>query len=336
VTVVVPCRNEARHIGRVIDSVLRSRYPRERLEALFVDGMSTDGTRRILAEAAARHPFIRVLDNPRLIAPAALNEGIRRARGEIIVRFDGHSLYPSDYIPRCVDLLRRTPGAALAGGPVVTVPDGRRPWARAVAVVTRHPLGVGASRFRIGTDRARFVDTLPCGAYDRRALEAVGLFDERLTRNQDNELTSRLRRAGYTIAMDPGVRFRYFNQGTLRGLARQGFHTGRWNVYTALLHPYTFKPRHFAPGAFVAYLASLAAAAALLGARAAPAALPLALYAGLVAAVSAAAGPAGGGRLRVAATVVSYHLSYGLGTHLGVADAVTGRWRGRLGRPLRP
>lgn len=336
VSVVIPCRNEAAHVRRVVASLLRSAHPKELLEATFVDGMSVDGTREILEEAARAHPFIRVLDNPKLTAPAALNIGIRASRGEIIVRMDAHSKFPSDYIPRCVALLRDT-GAGCAGGSVVTVPNGRQPWARAVAVVTRHRFGVGNSAFRTGGPPG-YADTVPCGTFPRRVFDDIGLFDERLTRNQDNELTARLRSRGYKIAFDPNIRLRYWNQPSLKGLTRQGFYTGMWNAYTVVLHPYTVKARHFIPGAFVLYLALLAAVLAS-GAGVsliAPAAFPLALYAGLVVAVSAAAGPAGGGRLRVAATVVSYHLSYGAGTHLGVVNLLTGRWRRQLGRPLRP
>jgi hypothetical protein len=240
---------------------------------------------------------------------------------------------PSDYVARGVALLRAT-GAACAGGPIVAVPNGRLPWARAVAVVTRHRLGVGNSAFRTGRGSPpRFVDTVPNGVFLRAPLLAVGLFDERLTRNQDNELSARLRRAGHRVAFHPDLRSRYWNQPSLRGLARQGFRTGMWNVYTARLAPYAAQPRHFVPAAFVLYLALLAAAAA----SRAPSALlaaPLALYAALVAAVAAAAGRAGGGGLRVAATVVSYHLSYGAGTHCGVANLLTGRWRRQLGQPL--
>src|SRR3569832_385286 len=132
VAVVIPCRNEARFIRPVIDTLLNSTYPRERLEVIFVDGMSTDGPRAILESAAREHSFIRVLDNPRVIAPVALNLGIKAARSEIIVRMDAHSEYGSDFISRCVDLLVRSgPKVGNAGGRGVPVPRDESVWSRA-------------------------------------------------------------------------------------------------------------------------------------------------------------------------------------------------------------
>lgn len=333
VAVVIPCRNEAPHIRRVIDSLLASAHPRDRLEVVFVDGMSTDGTKAILEDAVREHPFIRVLDNPMLITPVAMNLGIKSARGEIIVRLDAHAEYPRDYIPRCVRLLRSGSRVGSAGGRIVPLPNGASSWARSVAYVTGHRFGVGGAAFRTGA-RPGLVDTVPFGTFWRTVLDEVGMYDERLTRNQDNELNARLIRAGYTIVFDPGIRIGYRNQANLKGLVRQAFLTSMWNVYTLRLHPYTWKWRRFVPMAFVAYLAVLAAAASANMRGTACLALPLGLYAVLVAACSLGGGEAAAGRLRIAATFVSYHLSYGAGSIIGVVNVLTGRWRDDLGRPL--
>ncbi|MFI5350218.1 MAG: anaerobic ribonucleoside-triphosphate reductase activating protein [Elusimicrobiota bacterium] len=334
VTAVVPCRNESPFVRKVVASLLASSYPRDRLEVIFVDGLSTDGTRAILEDAAREHAFMRFLDNPLLIAPAAMNIGIRAARGGIIVRMDAHAEYDRDYIPRCVELLLESgPNVGNAGGRSVAVPNGDTPWARAVAFVTTHRFGVGNSAYKVSL-RPGLVDTVACGTFSRTALDSVGLYDERLTRNQDNELNARLHKAGYAIAYDPAIRMYYRNQATLKGLLRQAFFTGIWNVYTLSLHPYTWKWRRFVPMGFVVYLAALAASAAWWPRAAAAAAVPLGLYAVLVAIFSTGSGVAAGDRLRVAATFVSYHLSYGAGTLAGIANVLTGRWRDDLSRPL--
>lgn len=334
VTIVIPCRNEAPFIRRVVDSVLSSSYPRGRLEVIFVDGMSADGTREILAEAAREHSFIRTLDNPSFTTPVALNLGIRAARGEIIVRMDAHAEYGADYIPRCVGLLLRSgPKAGNVGGRSVPVPNGEGPWARAVAFVTAHRFGVGNSAFRT-SDRPGLVDTVALGTFPRAVLERVGAFDARLTRNQDNELNARLLKAGYTIVYDPTIRIRYRNQANLKGLVRQAYFTGMWNVYTLSLHSYTWRWRRFIPACFVSYLALFAAVAGARARGTPVAALPLALYAVLVAAFSLGGGEPAGGPLPVAATFVSYHVSYGVGTLRGISNVLTGRWRDDLGRPL--
>lgn len=333
VAVVIPCRNEAPFIRPVIDSLLLSSHPRDRLEVIIVDGMSTDGTRAILAEAAREHAFIRVLDNPHLITPVAMNLGIKSARGEIIVRLDAHAEYPRDYIPRCIRLLRSSPKVGNAGGRIVPLPNGESPWASAVSFVTAHRFGVGGASFRTSS-RPGLVDTVPFGTFSRAVLSEVGMYDERLTRNQDHELNARIRKAGYTIAFDPSIHIHYRNQPSLKGLARQAFFTSMWNVYTLCLHPYTWKWRRFVPVCFVVYLALLVLAASARARGTQAAALPLGLYAVLVAIFSLGSGGAAGGRLRVATTFVSYHLCYGAGSLFGVANVLTGRWRDYLGRPL--
>ena len=333
VTVVIPCRNETLHLRPLLDSILSSTYPRERLEFIFVDGMSVDGTRKALEQASGDHPFIRVLDNPRIITPAALNLGIKAARGDIIVRMDAHAEFPRDYISRCVQLLQSHPRIGSAGGRSVHLPNGGGPWARAVAFATAHRFGVGNVAY-LTSLRPGLVDTVAYGTFRRAVLEEVGLFDERLTRNQDNELHARLQQADYGIAFDPDIVSYYRNQPSLTGLVRQGFFTGMWNVYTLYLHPYTWKLRRFIPMAFIAYLAFLAAAAFVGGRWAAAAAVPLGLYAALVAGFSLTSGGTPAGRLRVAATFVCYHLSYGVGPFVGLFNVATGRWHSHLGRPL--
>lgn len=333
VAVVIPCRNEGTSIRSVIDSLLRSSHPRERLEVVFVDGMSTDGTRAILEAAVREHPFIRVIDNPLMTAPAAMNLGIRATRGEIIVRIDAHSEYPRDYIPSCVRLLQSGPKVGNAGGRFVPLTEGGSPWARAVAHVTAHRFGVGDSAFRTSW-RPGPVDTVPYGTFRRAVLSEVGLYDERLTRNQDNELNARIKKAGYEIVFDPNIHIRYRNQASLAGLLRQAFFTGEWNVYTLYLHPYTLKWRRFVPLCFVTYLIVLAAVASTSARAAAYLAPPLGLYAALVAVFSVGSGPRAGGRARVAATFASYHLWYGAGSLIGIMNILTGRWRAHLGKPL--
>jgi glycosyltransferase involved in cell wall biosynthesis len=106
VSVIIPARNEGEYIERCLASLIAQDYPVDRLEILFVDGMSTDATRAIVADYCRRYQHLRLLENPRRVVPAALNIGLRAARGEIIVRVDGHCLLAPDYISRCVERRR--------------------------------------------------------------------------------------------------------------------------------------------------------------------------------------------------------------------------------------
>lgn len=214
VSIVVPCRNETEYIRPLLDSILANTYPRDRLEVLIVDGMSDDGTRAVIAEYVARHPVIRLLDNPKRITPCALNLGISRARGTIIVRMDAHASYPPNYVADLVDWLERT-GADNVGGAWVTLPGGDTATARAIAAALSHPFGIGNARYRLGTTELREVDTVPFGCFRRDVFDRVGLFDEELVRNQDDEFNFRLLRAGGRILLVPGVVSHYYARRTL-------------------------------------------------------------------------------------------------------------------------
>src|SRR5208282_5308348 len=116
VSMVVVCRNEARWIARCLDSVVENDYPADRVVILVVDGDSEDGTQEILHQYASRYPRIRVLRNEGRFLPLGLNIGIRAARGEIIMKVDGHSEYPVNYISECVHHLVRSGAANVGGG----------------------------------------------------------------------------------------------------------------------------------------------------------------------------------------------------------------------------
>ena len=160
----MPCRNEGNRIRECLESIVRNDYPKDQMEVLVVDGMSDDGTRATVAEYVARHPHIQLRDNAKAITPAALNIGIAEARGSIVIRMDAHVEYPANYISSLVDCLI-TSGADNVGGVCVTLPGKNTPLAKAIALGLSHPFGVGNSRFRIGSDVARWVDTVPFGCY---------------------------------------------------------------------------------------------------------------------------------------------------------------------------
>lgn len=327
VSVVIPCRNEERFIGACLDSVLATSYPEDRLEVLVVDGMSEDGTRATVGGYVRRHPCVRLLVNPKKITPAALNIGITAARGEIIIRMDAHSLFPAHYIPACVDYLERT-GAEVVGGPIETRPAADTLIARSIALVTSHPFGVGDSKFRTSAKEG-YVDTVPFGAYRREVFARVGLFDERLARNQDNELSSRILRSGGRIYLTRVLTAQYYNQATLRGLLRQAVRTGMWNVVTLRANPAAFRWRHFIPFWFVVVGLALGSAALVIP-RTAPLFVALVATYGILA-IGASLQLA----LRSGAVYLGslpwmffiYHVSYGTGSVIGILRMALGKDR---------
>ncbi len=256
VSVVLPIRNEETTIGDCLGAVLAQDYPAGRMEALVVDGQSTDRTRVVVAETAARDPWsrVRLLDNPIGSAPPALNMGIRAARGELIVRVDGHTIIAPDYLRRCVETLRET-GADNVGG--LMRPEGRGYVGRCIALATGSRFGVGNSRFHYD-ERGGEAETVYLGCFRRTVFERVGLFDEGLVRNQDDELNDRIVASGGRIWLNPRIRSTYYNRGSYRSLWRQYYQYGYWKVRVLRRHPGARRARHLAPAALVAALAGAA------------------------------------------------------------------------------
>lgn len=337
VSVVMPCRDEERHIGAALGSLLDGSFPAEQMEVLVVDGNSGDRTREIVAEVARRDRRVRLLFNPRAVTPAALNIGVRAARGDIIARVDAHTVYPPDYVAVLVRALEET-GADLVGCGEEAVPPGEGVWAEVLTLALRGVFAT-ASPYRYRR-RAGAVDTVPFGCWRREVFARVGGFDERLLRNQDYEHARRLGRAGGRIHLITDTRVRYIPRASLRRLWRQAIDTGMWNAFMHRLCPYTFRWRHFLPGPFfLAVVTALLLLAALpLGGDRRLALAGAALLGAYLALDLAAAVVQAARRGRpwlaplLAFTVASHHVVYGYGICKGWALIAAGRWRSRIGR----
>jgi glycosyltransferase involved in cell wall biosynthesis len=260
VTIVLPIRNEASHIARCLDAVIAQDYSPEKIEIIVADGQSDDGTREIATQYSVRDPRLRLMDNPNRIVPTALNRAIRTARGEVIIRVDGHAVIASDYVRRCVEVLGEV-DADCVGGPIETV--GETPMSRAIALAQSSPFGVGSAAFRYARD-ARYVDTLAFGAHRRGVFDRVGWFDETLVRNQDDEFNYRLIREGGKIWLDPRSRSTYFSRATLRKLWDQYFGYGFWKIRVIQKHRSVASWRHLVPAALVVTLMGAMIASLLL------------------------------------------------------------------------
>lgn len=206
--------------------MLAQDHPAHAMELIVVDGDSTDGTVARVREIASGDPRVRVLSNPARFVGPGLNLGIAAARGDVIVRADGHCAIPRDYVSTCVAMLRAGEGECV-GGPVRA--EGDTPVAQAIALAMSTPFGVGGASFRWAGTR-REVDHLPFGAWRREVFERLGGFDEALVRNQDDEFSDRLRRAGGRIVMHPGIGVAYWSRRSFAGLWRQYWGYGFYKV----------------------------------------------------------------------------------------------------------
>jgi glycosyltransferase involved in cell wall biosynthesis len=250
VSIVIPVRNEARHIEACVDAFDRQTYPRDRLEVLLVDGLSEDGTGERSAALQAGRPWLKTFPNPKKITPAAFNVGIREAQGEVLIIVGAHSEVGPEFVAENVRALRES-GADCVGGRWTI--KGRTPLEESIAAAMSSPFGVGGARYRYSAS-AGDTDTVPYACYWREVLVALGGFDERLIRNQDYELNWRLRAAGGRIYYDPAIASSYYVKRDWRGLWRQYTQYGLWKIRVIRMHPRSGRLRHYVAPAFVASL----------------------------------------------------------------------------------
>ena len=254
ITVICPIYNEEKYIARCVESIIAQDYPKDDLEVLFIDGMSTDRTREIVAEYQVSYPFIRLLDNPKKIVPCAMNIGIKAAKGEIIIRLDGHALYPSNYFSQLVEWHKKLPDAWNVGGVCDTKVVNSTPESEAIAKVMSDKFGVGNSTFRTGANKEYLkVDTVPFGAYKSFVFDKIGLYNEQLIRVQDFELNKRVAHAGGTIYMVPAIHCTYIPRDNYKAFAKNRYLTGYWVIKTCFITKTTknLGLRHFIPAGFV-------------------------------------------------------------------------------------
>jgi succinoglycan biosynthesis protein ExoA len=252
VSFIMPVRNEEEYIRASLQSLVDQSYPTSECEIIVVDGRSSDRTREIVEEICERNPQVRRLDNPRGIVSTAMNIGIRAARGEVIIRVDGHNVYPRDYAANCVKCLEKT-GADNVGGPWLTMAADESFSARLVAAILSSPFGVGNSRFRTSHQEG-FVDTVPFGAFRRETFDWVGIYNEKLVRNQDNELNARIRKAGGRIYLTPTLTTHYHPVKNFPSLLKYAFKTSQWHIFTLRENWKSMSLRHLAPAMFLLLL----------------------------------------------------------------------------------
>lgn len=242
VSVILPVLNEELYLEHAVEAILSQDYLGN-LEVILAVGPSMDRTQLLAEELRKKDSRVVVVENPSGGTAAGLNLAIKASTYPVVVRVDGHAEIPNNYISLAVQILEET-GAVNVGG--VMAADGRTSFERAVALAMRSALGVGASRFHTG-GTAGPVDTVYLGVFKRKALIAVGGFDERFTRAQDWELNYRLRAAGGIVYFDPRLHVTYRPRPNLKALAKQYFEYGRWRHVVIRRHQGTVNLRYLTP-----------------------------------------------------------------------------------------
>lgn len=248
VSVVIPCRNELGRLRHVCEDLDRQDFP-ETFEVVIADGSSDDGTRELIAGLVADNPFrfrLRLVDNPRRIIPCGLNAAVQAAAGSAIIRVDGHSRLPADYLRLLSQALAAGVGDVV-GPRIRTIPGGESLLARTIALALGTRLGSGGTPSRGTLNRpVRTVHTV-MSCYYRTTWERIGGYDERLGSNEDFDFDYRAGRAGFRVVSLPAPEFGLVARPTLTGLARQRWRYGWWKAAVLTKQPRSLSARQVLP-----------------------------------------------------------------------------------------
>ena len=250
VSIVIPARNEQAYIGKCIDSFMNQTYPKELFNVIIADGNSTDTTREIIEEYKQKHHNIYVVNNPKITAPTGMNLAINYMDSDIVIIFGAHAHADKDFILENVKALENDE-VGCVGGVIKTINDTIK--GEAIALAMSCPFGVGNALFRFA-DKETYVDTVGFGGYRRSLLEEIGIFDEELVRNQDDELNFRVVKSGTKILLTPKIKSKYYSRGSYKKLWKQYFQYGYWKVRVIQKHNRPAALRHLIPMLFVIFL----------------------------------------------------------------------------------
>jgi glycosyltransferase involved in cell wall biosynthesis len=323
VTLVIACRNEETYLPRTLDSLIAQELGPLTGEIIFVDGESDDRSREIIQSYVDRAPSgltLRLLPNPQRTTPFAFNIGIRAAQSPVIGFGGSHTSYPPSYLRRAVELIGETGADVVGGGLGQFIANSKTVLAEACRCLYQSPMGAGVAAY-VRRKEPGFVDTVYGGFYRREVFDRVGVFNERLARNQDNELNARVTAAGLKVFFHPDLSTAYVQKTDLKTFFRRALMFGRYHPVTWLESPESFRVRHAVPAFFVLYLLLVVTILAS-GRTVTLLFVPLVIYAILLllAAWRLRERTSSVAALATIPLFCAYHVIYGLGTLAGAVE----------------
>ncbi len=249
VSVAVPCRNEMAHIEGCIEAILKSNYTP--LEIIIVDGMSDDGTRNILEMLSKKHKNVRYVDNPEKLTPYAFNYGVTSSNGEFVQIVGSRNILDPDYISTLVKTLEENPEIGCTGGNYQHSYESD--ISRYISYAMESKFGMGGDNYRTKKSSC-FVDTVGVPMYRKSIFDKLGLFDKRLTRNQDDDFNYRVTKAGYKIYYQAEAKTLYYVRGSFKKAFKQFSQYGYFKVFVNKKHKTVTTLRQLVPAIFLIFL----------------------------------------------------------------------------------
>lgn len=233
VLIVVPCLNEEEHIAGILRQFSDEA---RRINAILVvvDGGSNDRTVAIVKSICERESRVKLLHNPQRIQSSSINLAVSTfgRNASIIIRVDVHAVYPADY---CSKLMAVQSEMGADSVVVSMIAKGNNCFQTAAAIAQNSRLGNGGAAHRTRSC-GRFVDHGHHALMMLNAFRRVGGYDESFSHNEDAELDTRLRSAGYRIFLAADPTIIYLPRKTARALLNQYYNFGKGRAKNLLKH----------------------------------------------------------------------------------------------------
>jgi len=255
ISIIVPCRNEERYIKETIRRIVTQEGANRlfNFELFILDGKSTDNTVKLVEDEVKKNNKVTLIINDKKTTPAAFNLGIKNASGKYICILGAHAEISKNYLINCLNTIKKIDSDNVGG---TWKAKGQGYLGKSIALSFQSSFAVGGAKsHRINYEG--YVDSVWGGFYKREVFEKIGLFDEELVRNQDDELNLRLIRSGGKIWQSPKIKSWYYPRDSIVALFKQYIQYGYWKVRVIQKHKIPASIRHIVPGMFVGLLAIL-------------------------------------------------------------------------------
>ncbi len=252
VSVIIPCRNEAKNIEECIRAIYASQFQEDvNLLVHVVDGLSNDGTLDVISTLQKNYDSLQIVENTQQLTPFAFNLGIRANEADYYQIIGARQVISVNYLQDAITALKQDASIWCVGGAVENVYLNHQ--GKMIANAMSTSFGMGLGNFRTLQENA-FVDTVGTPMYPKWVFEKIGYFDEALVRNQDDEFNFRVTQAGGKILFHAGIQIRYYVRGNYPNLWKQFLQYGYWKVFVNRKHKAVTTYRQLIPPFFVAYL----------------------------------------------------------------------------------
>lgn len=251
VSFIVIAYNAGNKLKTLLEDLNNQTYNHKYIEVILVDSSSTDNTKEIMTFFKnEKNCFMRVkvLDNPKKVLPSGWNIAIDEAIGDIILRVDAHSSLPKDFIEKNVKYINK--GEKIVGGHRISIIDEDNNWQRVLLTAEKSLFGSGIAAYR-RSETEKYVSTLAHAAYSREVFEAVGPYNEKLHRTEDNEIHYRMREKGYKFYFNPEIISYHHARNEFKKMCKQKYLNGYWIGLTMGVCPKCFSIYHLVPFVFV-------------------------------------------------------------------------------------